>query len=38
MLRWFEPFLDDDGLPTDVFGWVIIDWASVYTEGVSRAR
>ena len=25
------------GVPTDVYGWVIIDWASVYTEGVSAA-
>jgi len=37
VLRWFEPFCDADGLPTDVYGWVIIDWASVYTEGVSAA-
>ncbi|MEX0875643.1 MAG: alpha-L-rhamnosidase [Actinomycetota bacterium] len=35
VLRWFEPFCDDTGLPNDVFGWVIIDWSSVYTEGVS---
>ncbi len=33
VLRWFEPWVDDDGLPVDVPGWVIIDWASVYTEG-----
>jgi hypothetical protein len=37
VVRWFEPFLDDDGCVTDVFGWLIIDWASVYTEGVSGA-
>jgi hypothetical protein len=33
VVRWFVPFCGDDGLPRDVFGWVIIDWASVYTEG-----
>jgi hypothetical protein len=37
VVRWFEPFCDADGLPTDVYGWVIIDWSSVYTEGVSAA-
>jgi len=37
VLRWFEPFCDDAGMPTDVFGWVIIDWSSVYTEGVSAS-
>ncbi len=34
VLRWFLPFVDGQGLPRDVPGWVIIDWASVYTEGV----
>lgn len=37
VVRWFERFLDDEGCPVDVFGWVIIDWASVYTEGVCAA-
>jgi len=37
VLRWFERFCGDDGLPRDVYAWVIIDWASVYTEGVSAA-
>lgn len=37
VVRWFVPFLDDAGCPTDVFGWVIIDWASVHTEGVCAA-
>ncbi len=37
VLRWFEPFCDDEGVPTDVYAWVIIDWASVYTEGVSAS-
>ena len=34
-LRWFEAFLDDDGLLHDVTGWVLADWASVYTSGCS---
>ena len=37
VLRWFEPYLDDDGLLRDVISWVIIDWASVETDGVSAA-
>jgi hypothetical protein len=37
VVRWFERFCDDDGLPTDVYSWVIIDWASVHTEGVSSS-
>lgn len=37
VVRWFEPFCDADGVPTDVYAWVIIDWSSVYTEGVSAA-
>ena len=37
VVRWFEPFLDDHGCLIDVFGWLIIDWASVYTDGVSGA-
>ncbi len=38
VVRWFEPFCDDTtGLPTDVYAWVIVDWASVYTEGVSAS-
>ena len=37
VVRWFDAFLDDEGCLTDVFGWVIIDWASVYTEGVCAA-
>jgi hypothetical protein len=37
VVRWFEPFLDDDGCLVDVFGWLIIDWASVHTDGVSGA-
>ena len=34
-LRWFEPYLDDDGLLRDVSGWVLLDWASVYADGCS---
>ena len=37
VLRWFEPYVDDDGLLRDVISWVIIDWASVETDGVSAA-
>ena len=37
VLRWFDPFLDDDGLLRDVFGWVIIDWSWVRTNGASSA-
>lgn len=37
VLRWFDPFLDGDGCAVDVFGWVLIDWSSVYTQGVCGA-
>jgi hypothetical protein len=37
VLRWFEPFCDDDGLPRDVIGGVLIDWAAVWTDGTSSA-
>jgi hypothetical protein len=37
VLRWFDPFLDEEGCAVDVFGWVLIDWASVHTQGVSGA-
>jgi hypothetical protein len=37
VVRWFESFLDDHGCLVDVFGWLIIDWASVLTDGVSGA-
>ncbi len=37
VLRWFEPFTDDAGLLRDVYGWVIIDWSSVHTDGASAA-
>ncbi len=33
--EWFDPFCDDRGVPTDVPGWVIVDWASVRTDGTS---
>ena len=35
VLRWFEAYLGPDGLLHDVSGWLLIDWASVYTEGSS---
>jgi alpha-L-rhamnosidase len=35
VLRWFEPFAAEDGLLSDVTGWVIIDWSSVSVDGKS---
>ncbi len=35
VIRWFLPFLDANGLLTDVTGWVIIDWSAVPTGGAS---
>ena len=35
VLRWFEAYLGDDGLLHDVSGWVLLDWASVYSCGTS---
>ncbi len=35
VLRWFETYLGDDGLLSDVSGWVLLDWASVYSNGCS---
>ena len=35
VLRWFEAFQADDGLASDVTGWVIIDWSSVSVDGKS---
>lgn len=37
VLRWFDSFLDEQGCAVDVFGWVLIDWSSVYVQGVSGA-
>lgn len=34
-LRWFEPYLDEDGLLCDVSGWILLDWASVSSAGCS---
>ncbi len=34
-LRWFESYLGDDGLLSDVSGWVLLDWSSVYSRGCS---
>jgi alpha-L-rhamnosidase len=34
-LRWFESYLHDDGLLHDVTGWLLLDWASVYSAGCS---
>lgn len=35
VLRWFLPFQADDGLLTNVTGWVLIDWSAVHTSGKS---
>jgi hypothetical protein len=35
VVRWFDAYCDDTGLPTNVGGWVLIDWASVYSDGAS---
>jgi hypothetical protein len=37
VVRWFDSFLDEHGCALDVFGWVLIDWSAVYTQGVSGA-
>jgi hypothetical protein len=37
VVRWFEPYVDEQGLLVDVPGWVIIDWASIGTEGSGAA-
>ena len=34
-LRWFESYLGPDDLLSDVTGWVLLDWASVYQKGCS---
>jgi hypothetical protein len=34
-LRWFESYLGPDDLLSDVTGWVLLDWASVYAKGCS---
>ena len=34
-VRWFETYLGDDSLLADVTGWVLLDWASVYSDGRS---
>lgn len=35
-LRWFEQFTNPTtGLPTDVYGWTLVDWAWVPTNGAS---
>ncbi len=34
-LRWFEAYQGSDGLLSDVSGWVLLDWSSVYSQGCS---
>jgi hypothetical protein len=35
LLRWFVPYQSADGLLHNVAGWVLIDWASLYTADTS---
>lgn len=36
IVRWFDQFLNPEtGLPTDVYGWTLVDWAWVETNGAS---
>lgn len=35
VVRWFVQYCDDDGLPVDMPGWVLIDWSSVYSDGAN---
>ncbi|GIT78518.1 hypothetical protein LLS1_01870 [Leifsonia sp. LS1] len=37
VLRWFDRFVGDDGLVTEVPGWVLIDWSPVQVTGRSAA-
>jgi hypothetical protein len=37
VLQWFLDFQADDGLLTDVTGWVLIDWSAVSNAGKSGA-
>jgi alpha-L-rhamnosidase len=37
VLRWFVPFLAEDGLLRDVPGWTLVDWATVPTVGASAS-
>jgi alpha-L-rhamnosidase len=37
VLRWFEPYLGPSGLLTDVSGWALIDWATMYATGESAS-
>jgi hypothetical protein len=36
IVRWFDQFINPvTGLPTDVYGWTLVDWAWVATNGAS---
>ncbi|GAA1576413.1 hypothetical protein GCM10009804_36340 [Kribbella hippodromi] len=37
ILRWFEPYVDDRDVISDVPGWVLIDWSPVQVRGASAA-
>jgi alpha-L-rhamnosidase len=38
VVRWFAPFQREDGLLDELPGWALVDWSSVYTDGVSAAE
>lgn len=31
VLRWYEPYIDEQGTPRDIPEWNLIDWASVFS-------
>ena len=36
IVRWFDQFINaETGLPTDIYGWIVVDWAWVPTNGAS---
>ncbi|GIE95251.1 alpha-L-rhamnosidase-related protein [Paractinoplanes rishiriensis] len=35
VLRWYEPYIDENGTLTDVPEWNLIDWSSVFSNGRS---
>lgn len=35
VLEWFESFLSDEGVLTDVAEWSLVDWSSVFLDGAS---
>lgn len=35
VLRWFDARTDDDGVPVDLPGWVLIDWSAIHSDGAN---